>query len=299
MSNSPWSDLDRPPLRVAALRRALVHPPWTAVEVVASTGSTNADLAEAARAGAAAPGAVLVADHQQQGRGRRERTWTAPPRSSLAVSVLLAPGEGANPVPPTRWSWLPLLTGLAVVDALVRTCGLDAQLKWPNDVLVEAAAGAPASRGWHKVCGVLAEVVSTPSGQAVVVGIGLNVSQREDELPDGGPGGVAGGSLATLGSATTDRDTVLRSVLRSLGARYEAWVGAGGDPRASEVGAAYREASATIGESVAVHLPGDQTLTGVAEGVDDAGCLLLRPHDGTAVRALAAGDVVHVRPGTA
>jgi BirA family biotin operon repressor/biotin-[acetyl-CoA-carboxylase] ligase len=286
-------------LRAAALRRALLHPPWTSVDVVAATGSTNADLATAAQSGAVGPGAVLVTDHQRQGRGRRDRTWTAPPRSSLAVSVLLAPGAGATPVPSTRWSWLPLLAGLGVVDALVRTAGLEARLKWPNDVLVETPAGAPTTGGWHKVCGVLAEVVPTPSGQAVVVGMGINVNQREDELPGAGPGGVPGGSLATLGAATTDRDTVLRSVLRAIGARYEQWVDAGGDPRASGVGAAYREASATIGQRVVVHLPGGEALPGVAEGVDDDGCLLLKPDDGSGVRALAAGDVVHLRPSAA
>jgi BirA family biotin operon repressor/biotin-[acetyl-CoA-carboxylase] ligase len=263
------------------------------VQVVASTGSTNADLVAAAHAGEARAGAVLVADHQQRGRGRRDRSWTAPPRSSLAVSVLLVPGPD---VPTTRWSWLPLVAGLAVVDALALTAGLEARLKWPNDVLVDAPRGAPSPPGWHKVCGVLAEVVTTPDGPAVVVGLGLNVSQREDELPGPGPGAVPGGSLATLGAATTDRDTVLRAVLRALGARYTAWVEAGGEPRASGIGPAYRERCATIGRGVLVHLPGDVRLEGVAEGVDDDGRLLVRPDDESAVRALAAGDVAHVRP---
>lgn len=295
MSDSPWSDLDRPPLRQGALRLALAHPPWTSLTVVRATGSTNADLAAAARSGTARPGAVLATDHQQAGRGRRDRTWTTPARSSVTASVLLDPGSGDSAVPPAHWSWLPLLAGLAVSDALTHTAGLDARLKWPNDVLVDAPPGSPSSTGWHKVCGVLAEVVSTPTGQAVVVGIGINVSQRDDELPTTGPGGVPAGSLRTLGAATTDRDTVLRSVLRALGTRYEAWVQAAGDPRRSGVAAAYRERCETIGRDVLVHLPGDARLAGAAEGVDDSGCLLVRPDDGTAVRALAAGDVVHVR----
>jgi BirA family biotin operon repressor/biotin-[acetyl-CoA-carboxylase] ligase len=296
MTESPWSDLGRPPLRAGPLRRELARPPWTSIDVVAATGSTNADLATAARAGSAAAGSVLVADHQREGRGRRDRAWTAPPRSSVIVSVLLVPGSDVTLVPSARWSWLPLLAGLAVTDALTRTAGLDARLKWPNDVLVDAPAGSPAAPGWHKVCGVLAEVVPTTSGPGVVLGMGLNVSQRADELPPVGPGGVPAGSLLTLGAATTDRDTVLRALLRALGARCTAWTDAGGEPRASGVGAAYRERCTTIGRSVVVHLPGDARLAGVAEGVDDAGCLLVRPDDGSAVRALAAGDVVHVRP---
>jgi BirA family biotin operon repressor/biotin-[acetyl-CoA-carboxylase] ligase len=267
------------------------------VQVVATTGSTNADLVAQARSGAATAGAVLVADHQSAGRGRRERTWTAPPRSSVAVSVLLVPSQSPGPVPSSSWSWLPLLAGLGVADALVTVAGLDARLKWPNDVVVDAPSGSPSTRGWHKVCGVLAEVVPTPAGQGVVVGIGLNVSQSEAELPAVGPGGVPAASLQTLGAATTDRDTVLRAVLRAVGNRYLAWRDAAGDPRASGVAAAYRERCSTIGLGVAVHLPSGDVLEGVAEGVDDDGRLLVLPDAETDVRALAAGDVVHLRPG--
>ncbi|MGN6299723.1 MAG: biotin--[acetyl-CoA-carboxylase] ligase [Angustibacter sp.] len=279
--STPWADLSRPPLRAAALRRALLDPagPWTSLEVVAATGSTNADLAALARAGRAAPGAVLTTDDQQAGRGRRDRTWTTPPRSSVAVSVLLQPRD----VPRAAWTWLPLVVGVGVVDALVRVAGLDARLKWPNDVLV----------GDLKICGVLAEVVETPDGPAVVAGIGLNVSQSAEELPV-----PTATSLAVAGAATTDRDTVLRAVLRGVAARYDAWTQADGDPRRSSVGAAYRERCATIGQQVRVELPGEQVLTGEAEGVDDEGRLLVRAHSGD-VRALAAGDVVHVRPDTA
>jgi BirA family transcriptional regulator, biotin operon repressor / biotin---[acetyl-CoA-carboxylase] ligase len=277
-SATPWADLSRPPLRTEALRRALVGPsgPWTSLEVLPATGSTNADLAARARAGTALAGAVLTTDDQQQGRGRRERTWTTPPRSALAVSVLLQPSDVAR----AAWTWLPLVVGVGVVDALVRVTGLDARLKWPNDVLVTD----------RKLCGVLAEVVETPTGAAVVVGVGVNVSQRVEELAV-----PTATSLALAGAATTDRDTVLRAVLRAVGARYDAWLAAAGEPRRSGVGAAYRERCSTIGRDVRVELPGDQVLVGAAEGVDDDGRLLVRARDGE-VRALAAGDVVHVRP---
>jgi BirA family transcriptional regulator, biotin operon repressor / biotin---[acetyl-CoA-carboxylase] ligase len=288
-SPSPWVDLSRPPLRQAALRRAVVDGPgpWTALDVLPRIGSTNGELSRRATAGEARHGAVLTTDHQVAGRGRRERTWTTPPRSSVAVSVLLLPGT----VPQTRWSWLPLLGGLGVLEALVRVAGVPAELKWPNDVLVPREVPVRPATARGKVCGVLAEVVTTPSGAGIVLGVGLNVSQRPDELP------VADAvSLAGLGAATTDRDTVLRAVLRAVGVRYEAWAAAGGDPRSSGLGPAYREACATLGQQVRVQLPGGGELQGTAEGVDDEGRLVVAGPGG-AVTALAAGDVVHVRPG--
>jgi BirA family biotin operon repressor/biotin-[acetyl-CoA-carboxylase] ligase len=277
VDGTAWGDLSRPPLRQAALRRALaVGGPWASLDVVPATGSTNADLAAAVRAGRADHGAVLTTDDQQAGRGRRDRSWTAPPRSAVAVSFFVRP----DGVPRALWSWLPLAVGLGVSDALVRVAGLDARLKWPNDVLVQE----------QKICGVLAEVVEHPGGAGVVVGVGLNVSQRREELPV-----PTATSMALSGGATTDRDTVLRSVLRAVGDRYESWVAASGQPRTSGVAAAYRERCSTIGRVVRVDLPGGQPLHGEAEGVDDEGRLLVREAGGR-LHALAAGDVVHVRP---
>jgi BirA family biotin operon repressor/biotin-[acetyl-CoA-carboxylase] ligase len=286
---SPWADLSRPPLRQGALRRAVVDGPgpWTALDVLPRVGSTNDELRRRAASGAARHGAVLTTDHQDAGRGRRERVWSTPPRSAVTVSVLVVPDS----VPQARWSWLPLLVGVGVREALVRVTGVPAELKWPNDVLVPREIPALPETPRGKVCGVLAEVVPTPAGPGVVLGLGLNVSQRAAELPV--PDAV---SLAGLGAATTDRDTVLRSVLRAVGARYDAWVAAEGDPRASGLGAAYREACATIGRPVRVMLPGGAQLLGTAEGVDDEGRLLVADAAGSVI-ALAAGDVVHVRPG--
>lgn len=278
-----WSDLSRPPLREAALRRALTEGPlgsWRRVDVVESTGSTNADLAERARAGEA-EGAVLIADHQSAGRGRRDRVWTAPPRAGIACSVLLRP---ADRVPPEHWPWLSLLAGVAVTDALIRTCGLTARLKWPNDVLVPAD-GRPGAE-LAKVAGLLAEVVQP--GPAVVLGIGLNVSQRLDELPV-----PTATSLRLAGSATTDRAPVVKAVLRALADRYRDWTAAGGDPKAG-LAAAYRERCVTIGSRVRAELPDGTSFEGLAEGVDDAGRLLIFADH--RVHEVSAGDVVHIRP---
>src|SRR4051794_20233578 len=116
MSESPYSDLDRPPLDERALGRALIRPGglWREITVVEATGSTNADLAAAAGEGAP-EGAVLVAEAQTAGRGRLGRSWEAPPRAGLAFSVLLRPA-----VPVARLTWLPLLTGVAVAAAVGR-----------------------------------------------------------------------------------------------------------------------------------------------------------------------------------
>nr|WP_281372958.1 biotin--[acetyl-CoA-carboxylase] ligase [Kineococcus aurantiacus] len=235
------------------------------MDVVASTGSTNADLL----ADAGAPdGAVLVADHQAAGRGRLGRTWTAPPRSSLAVSVLLRPTPA-----PERWSLLPLVTGLAVVDAL-DALGVQAGLKWPNDVLVTG----PDRPG--KVCGVLCEA----RPDRVVLGAGINVSLRADELPV-----ETATSLVLAGSGSRDRDTVLRRYLRALRLRLDDWE-AGRSPLAD-----YRAVSSTIGAQVRAQLPDGTSLEGEALDVDDDGRLVVRTSDG-ARTSLTAADVVHLRP---
>ncbi|MCI0386632.1 biotin--[acetyl-CoA-carboxylase] ligase [Streptomyces sp. CNQ085] len=281
--DSPWSDLERPPLNAASLRRALVRPAslWTSLEVVDSTGSTNTDLAARAVRGEAREGEVLVAERQTAGRGRLERTWTAPARSGLFLSVLLAPTAPAD-----RWSWLPLLAGVATASALSRTAGADVVLKWPNDVLVRSGDEE------RKIGGVLSERVERPGGSAaVVLGIGLNATLREEELPVPGAG-----SLALAGARVTDRDTLLRAVLRSVEEWYGRWREAVGDPEASGVREAYTSGCVTLGRRVRAVLPGERELLGEAVAVDDAGRLVLAGGEGVQ-QPVGAGDIVHLRPG--
>jgi BirA family biotin operon repressor/biotin-[acetyl-CoA-carboxylase] ligase len=270
MPNSRYSDLDRPPLSETALNRALVRPGslWTGVTVVESTGSTNADLAESATQGAE-EGRVLVAEEQVQGRGRLGRAWTAPPRSGLTVSVLLRPQ-----VPMARQGWLALLFGVAAASAVRRLGELDVRLKWPNDLLI----------GERKLAGILAERI----GDAVVIGMGLNVSLKRAELPVD-----TATSLAIEESACTDRDPLLRAVLREVETHYRDWSEADGDADACGLRAAYQAANATIGQHVRVELPGDRVLTGQATGVDQAGHLQVSSEG--RLHTLSAGDVVHVR----
>ncbi|MGW2058908.1 biotin--[acetyl-CoA-carboxylase] ligase [Streptomyces sp. NPDC001840] len=276
---SRWSDLDRPPLHATALRRALVRPGtlWTSVDVVTETGSTNSDLALRAGAGRAEEGAVLVAEEQTAGRGRLDRRWTAPARSGLFFSVLLKPGPD---VPVGRYGWLPLLTGVAVATGLARAAGVDTALKWPNDLLVTVAGEE------RKAGGILAERVGE---DAIVVGIGLNVSLREAELPV-----PTAGSLALAGAASLDRDILLRAVLRSLEHWYGEWRAAGGDPALSRIQEAYAAGCATLGRTVRAQLPGDGELAGEAVAVDGDGRLVVRTADGER-HPVGAGDIVHLR----
>ncbi|MFJ8012946.1 biotin--[acetyl-CoA-carboxylase] ligase [Streptomyces sp. NPDC096339] len=271
-----WSSLERPPLNEEALRRALVTDGglWTSLEVVAATGSTNSDLA--ARAAQLADGAVLVAEEQTAGRGRLDRSWVAPARSGLFFSVLLKPGDA---VPQERWGWLTLLAGVATATGLSRAAGVDTALKWPNDLLVTVDGEE------RKTAGILAERV----GDGVVVGIGLNVTLTEDELPV-----PEAGSLSLAKAAVTDRDPLLRAVLRSLEQWYGDWREAGGDPAASGLQETYAAGCATLGRHVRADLPGGRTLTGTAEAVDAEGRLVIRTAENRH-EAVTAGDVVHLR----
>ncbi|MFD9085010.1 biotin--[acetyl-CoA-carboxylase] ligase [Streptomyces erythrochromogenes] len=271
-----WSSLDRPPLNAAALRRALVTGDglWTSLEVVASTGSTNTDLAT--RAAELPEGAVVVAEEQSAGRGRLDRSWVAPARSGLFFSVLFKPGDT---VPQEQWGWLTLLAGVATATGLSRAAGVDTALKWPNDLLVTVDGEE------RKTGGILAERVE----DGVIVGIGLNVTLTEEELPV-----PAAGSLLLAKATVTDREPLLKAVLRSLEEWYGNWRAAGGDPAASGLQETYAAGCATLGRHVRAELPGGRTLTGTAEAVDTDGRLVIRTAEGTH-EAVGAGDVVHLR----
>jgi BirA family transcriptional regulator, biotin operon repressor / biotin---[acetyl-CoA-carboxylase] ligase len=291
---------DRAALDAAVLRRAVIRPGglWRAVEVLASTGSTNADLL--ARAAAGAPeGAVLAAEEQTAGRGRMGRSWVSPPRAALTFSLLVRP----DTVAPARRGWLPLLTGVSVASAVRAAAGVDARLKWPNDVLAGPA----------KLGGILAEA----TGDAIVIGIGLNVSTEPGELPPPGPtprplrapaGALPATSLRVLAAGdpagSADRERLLIEILAAFEHRYQAWRQAGGDPDRCGLRAEYTALCATIGRRVRVELPGDQLLSGLAVGVDPDGRLLVRvsgpegpegPEGPDAEVPVAAGDVVHLR----
>ena len=294
-------------LDATRLNGALGSPPglWHEVRVVEETGSTNADLLAKARSGAG-EGLVLVAEAQTSGRGRMGRRWISPPRRALTFSVLLRPA-----VPAGLLGWAPLLAGVAVASALERTAGVDARLKWPNDVLVDGA----------KIAGILAE----RWGNAVVIGTGINVLQQRGELPVptatsllvAQGAGVAAAQAVGAGPATAQaadgrgagpaerptagadmRERLLTAVLDELAHWYRAWLDQPrpGDADGCGLREEYLRRSGTVGAAVTVMLPGGQDLTGIAAGIDAAGRLEIRTPAGLV--QVSAGDVVHLR-GTA
>ena len=278
-TGSPYTDLDRPPLSEADLRRRLVRPGLFVqdLRVVTEAGSTNAELRSRAQAGAP-EGTVLVAELQTAGRGRLDRGWTSPARAGLTFSLLLRPPPS---VPARRWPWLPLLAGCAVAESVRAQAAVEPWLKWPNDVLLDE----------RKVCGILVERIETPTGPAAVVGIGLNVTTTTAELP-----GPAATSLRLAGASPTDRGTLLVALLRTFDALYTAWCRIDGDPDAGPGGgirAAYRSRCSTLGRQVRIEIEPDRWLAGTADDVDLDGRLVVRTADG--VHAVGAGDVRHVR----
>jgi len=246
---------------------------WRDVAVVPETPSTNAVVAARARAGEPA-GLVVVTEHQTAGRGRLDRVWVTPARAALTFSLLVRP----DAVPTARWPWLPLLAGLAVVEGVRRATGVEARLKWPNDVLVDDA----------KVAGILVERVESPAGAAAVVGVGLNVSSTRDELPD-----ATATSLVLAGAGSPDRTRILAEVLGAFARPYDGWTAVGGDAGRG-LHAAYVAECSTIGRDVRVELPDGSSLNGRAVGVDPDGRLEVAVEG--RVQTLGAGDVVHVRP---
>lgn len=261
----------RPSLDADALARLA---PDLDVEVLETAPSTNAVAAEQARAGAP-EGRVVVAEHQTAGRGRLDRSWEAPPRSSLTFSLVLRPT-----VPAASWPWLPLLTGHTVAKVLRGAGFAGAAVKWPNDVLVED----------RKVAGILVERVDTPSGPAAVVGVGLNVSQAQDEIPV-----PTATSLALESGAEPDRTTLLVALLSGIREAVDAWQ-AGGPEASAHLRSSYTAACATVGRDVRVELPSGETLVGRATGIDASGRLVVAGPGGETV--VGAGDVVHVRSAT-
>jgi BirA family transcriptional regulator, biotin operon repressor / biotin---[acetyl-CoA-carboxylase] ligase len=216
-----------------------------------ATDSTN-DRAKALAAAGAPHGTLVTAEEQSAGRGRQGRTWSAPPRSSVLMSLILRSLD-------ERHAMLPLTTAVAVCEALDP---LPCRIKWPNDVWIER----------RKLAGILVE--GRPHEGWAVLGIGVNVNVRPEDLPP--ELRETSTSIAMESGEERDPEQVLEALLRSL----EAWTSAPD----SKVLAAWRRRDALLGSHV--RWAGGE---GTAAGIDDAGALLVETNTGIA--ELDAGEV--------
>lgn len=244
-------------------------PGWQ-IRYVPATGSTNADLVAAAADTASRT--ALIADEQFAGRGRLGRSWQAPAGSALLLSVLLRPSR----VPLAQRGWIGALVGLAAVHAIGTVTGVNATLKWPNDILIDGA----------KVAGILAE----SAHDALIAGIGINLTLTRQQLPRPDATSLL---LAGAAPAACDRDRLAAVLLTALSGLLEPWYAACGDMATSGLLARYVDRCATIGQDVTVHLPDGSHATGRAIDVRADGALIVDTAAGA--RAFLAGDVHHLR----
>lgn len=236
-----------------------------------SLPSTNTEAARQAALGAP-EGLCVVAREQTAGRGRRERAWASPKDAGLYLSVVLRPAFAAR-----DWPLVTLAAALSAREALAESCGLAADIKWPNDLLA----------GGRKLCGVLGETAEGPRGRAVVLGVGVNLTRASfpAEILE------TATSVEEQAGRAPDAEALLAALLRSLGARYDALHEPGGPARV----VAEWEARSTYarGRRVRVALAGE-TFEGTTRGLETDGALRVET-DGGALRVVRAGDVTAVR----
>ncbi len=237
------------------------------------TDSTNKRALALAAAGAP-EGTLVVADAQTQGRGRLYRRWESPPGRNLYCSAVLRP-----PLPPEAVPRLNIVAGVAVADLLEWLCPGRVRLKWPNDALL----------GGKKVSGILSEArLRRDAVDGVVVGIGVNVQMAAEDFPP--PLRAVATSLLLETGERHDRLVVLAVLCDLLGRHYDRYLREG----FSFFQAAWAGYADVIGRAVSVRF-GDETLSGIAEGIDDTGALVLVGADG-ARRRIMAGDAAILAP---
>jgi len=200
-------------------------------------------------------GDVIVAEYQSAGRGRLDRTFEAQPGSALLFSAYIEPRRHRD-----EWGFIPLLVGLSVAEVL----GIEFYTKWPNDILSDGG----------KVGGILCEV----HGDGIVIGIGLNVSMTEQELPVP----TASSILLTVGRAP-DRNELLTAILKEIAFNLAEWES--GEDLIDD----YLDSSATMGKRVSVQLPDGRKIEGVAAGISNNGELLLDSGE-----VISVGDIIHL-----
>ena len=228
------------------------------VSVVELTTSTQSDLLELVRAGDARGGDVIAAEFQSHGRGRLSRGFDAPPNTALLFSLFIEPTRAR-----IDWGWIPLIAGVCVAQVLEN---LDAQVKWPNDILI----------GEKKICGIIAE--ATENG--VVIGIGINVGMQKTQVPV-----QNATSLLIEGAYERSRNQLLSEFLNHFEISFRNW-----DYGSNAIYDIYLGMSATIGKKVRIEYPNGRFEIGLAVSISRAGELVLE--NGTFVQA---GDIIHLR----
>lgn len=236
-----------------------------------SLPSTNTEAARQAALGAP-EGLCVVAREQTAGRGRQQREWVSPKDAGLYFSIVLRPLTQAR-----EWPLITLAAALAVRDALKESCALEADIKWPNDLLA----------GGRKLCGILAETFETPQGRAVVVGIGINLTNHAfpPEIL------ATATSVEEQTGQAPDAERLLTSLTRSLARHYETLDDEGGAAlvvREWEAGSSFAH-----DRRVRVAL-GGETFEGITRGLEPDGALRVETPDGQ-VRIVRAGDVTALR----
>ena len=232
-----------------------------------SLPSTNNEVARLAVQGAA-EGLAVIAEEQTAGRGRLQRTWVSPKAAGLYFSMLLRPR-----IPQDRWPLITFMAALAVNDALWEACQLQTDIKWPNDLLASE----------RKICGILAEVIDTEMGRAVVLGIGINLTREAFPVELA----RVAISVAEATGRRIDRETVLAALTQGLSSWYELIHEVDGPERI--LAAWTSRSSYSEGKSISVS-NGEDTLTGVTRGLETDGALRVETASGQIV-VVRAGDV--------
>lgn len=237
-----------------------------------SLPSTNTELARRAADGVD-EGLSILADEQTAGRGRLQRTWSSPKGAGLYFSILLRPTIAQD-----RWPLITFMASLAVGDALHEACGVNTDIKWPNDLL----------SGERKICGILAEAIETPAGRAVIVGIGINLTAEAypAELAN------VATSVAESAGRPPERETLLAALLRALGRWYSLLHEAEG---LEKIVAAWASRSSYASGKLVTVANGDEVWQGITRGIENDGALRLET-ESDGVKLVRAGDV-SIRPG--
>src|SRR6185503_2084230 len=236
-----------------------------------SIDSTNLEAMRQAKGGAR-EGLCIIAREQTRGRGRLNRSWHSPKDGGLYLSIVLRPRFEL-----ARWPLINLAAALAVHDAIVRTCDLKVDIKWPNDI---CAAD-------RKLCGILAETVETEIGLAAIVGIGINL--HDENFPaELEPHAT---SIRSLTGGDVDRDNLVNELLKALSERYEMLQSEGGGEHTIREWCA--NSSFAFGRVVRVSL-GEELFVGITRGLESDGALRIETEEGKN-KIVRAGDVTSVR----